>query len=292
MREPDQYSPSGQCCELDEPYQAPPGYFDQPYIYTYDADNVIPGGALIPDGQDALNANIVTFSGADFILRRVAGIDRVCTQFQLRDNLRRLLFNTPTGIFTAGFYDFPVIPEFLYPASAGISFDLINVQKAMNASGNFLSQIAFQGVRRFQGYRRPPSYPYWEDPYDYPLDVTINWTDPAPRTFVLDIYNFDFELQRISAMIANPVSGGPPIVSSGNFKMQLYDQVYEKCFFTPILDDYVVENGTKYQSLFPAPGIVYRISQQIKVDFYSLQTPGTCPLQVQILFRGVRRRPC
>jgi hypothetical protein len=291
MKSPDRYSPSGQCCELDEPYQAPPGYFDQPFIYTFDADNLV-GGGVIPNGQDVRNAGITTYSGADFILRRVAGIDRVCTQFQLRDVLARLLFDANSGVQSAGFYDFPLNPEFLYPAAAGITFDLLNVQKAVNTSGNFLSQIAFQGVRRFRGYRRPPSYPYWEDPFDYLSDVTINWTDTQPRTYVKNIYDFDFELLTISAIIINPPGGGPPAPCSGIFKIQLYDQVYEKTSFTPILDDLLIDNGAKYQGVNPVPGIVYRISQQIKFDFYSLVVPAACPLQVQIRFRGVRRRPC
>ena len=292
MKSPDRYSPSGQCCQLDEPYQAPPGYFDQPFIYTYDADQLV-GGGSIPNGQDVRLANIITHSGADFILRRVAGQDRVCTQFQLRDVMARLIFDTTQGVSTAGFNDFALIPELLFPAASGITFDLLNVQKTLNSSGTPLSQVVFQGVRRFRGYKRPPSYPYWEDPYDYAADVAITWTanDPPVR-FFKNIYNFDFELLKIHAMVINPIGGGAPQVSSGNFKMQLYDQVYEQVFFRPVIDDLLVDNGSVYQSVTPVPGIVYRVGQQLRFDVTSLVTPGSCPVQVQIRFQGVRRRPC
>jgi hypothetical protein len=292
------YVATGQCCELDEPYQAPVGFFDQPFIYVFDA------GSNLPDGQDLRFANITTFTGADFILRRVAGIDRVCTQFQLRDVLARLDFNTPVN---SAFRDFVVNPEMLWPSGSGITFDFLPVQKAtQQTSGVLLSQVIFQGVRRFKGYKRPPSYPYWEDPFTYNSDtdctggatisIDSSWALGETRKFAIPIYNFDFELLYINETIINPVNGGAPCAPGGNnqaLKLQLFDQVNEKVFFAPIVDDLIMHNSTRYLGITPVPGIVLRIGQAIQFEVTSLVAPvDECAVQVQLMFYGVRRRPC
>jgi hypothetical protein len=282
-KKPTLYTPTGQCCELDEPYQAPVGYFDQPFVYVYDAD-------ALPDNQERRFANIKTFTGADFILRRVGGIDRVCTNFQLRDVLARQIFNSPVN---SAFHDFPLLPEVLYPAGDGISFDLLPVVKTLKVNGGFnvpLSQIVFQGVRRFKGYRRPPSYPYWEDEFSYILDITIDWpaSDTNPRRFSIDIFDNDFELLQITEVIEE--SGEPGFNTA--CKIQLYDQVNEPVFSAPVIDDLIVDNSTDYQGIVPVPGIVYRIGQQIRLDIISLVLAPDVPQVVHFWFHGVRRRPC
>lgn len=282
------FTASGQCCALDEPYQAPVGYFDQPFLYVFD-------GNALPDNEERNYAGITTLTGADFILRRVAGIDRVCTDFQLRDVLSRLVFNSKVR---STYRDFPILPELLWPAGAGISFDLLPVVKSSNSSGALLSQIAFQGVRRFKGYRRPPSYPYWEDEWKYESDVAIDWDFALGETrrFAIDIHDCDFELLRITECIINPIGGGPPCAPGGinqALKLQLFDQVYEKVFSEPVIDDLIMDNSTDYQGIVPVPGIVYRIGQAIKFEVTSLITPpDPCAMHVQITFHGVRRRPC
>lgn len=281
------YKPTGQCCELDEPYQAPIGTFDQPFIYVFDAN-------AITDGQDRRRVAITTFTGSDFIMRRVAGIDRVCTEFQLRDVLSRLIFD---GNVNTAYRDFPLIPELLYPGGDGISFDLINVAKSSNTSGSLLSQLIFQGVRRFQGYKRPPSYPYWEDEFRYEADIAIDstWGLGVTRIFGIDIYDYDFEMLEILETIINPVGGGVPCAPGGvnqAFKIQLYDQVNETVFSAPVIDDLIVANSVGYLGVCPVPGIVYRIGQRIKFELTNLVTPGACAIQVQLVFHGVRRRPC
>jgi hypothetical protein len=302
------YTPTGQCCELDEPYQAPIGYFDQPFIYVYNADNPNGDGIAIPNGQDRRRAQITTFTGSDFILRRVAGIDRVCTQFQLRDVLSRFIFDTEVG---ATFRDFPLVPEALWPGGTGISFDLLNVQKGTGGNcGQFLSQILFQGVRRYKGYRRPPSYPYWEDPYTYVAEdspgtgvININWgPNDAPRRFAIEIYDNDFELLRILETIDFTKAPGGPLLppnptSNVAVKMQLFDQVNEEVFSAPVIDDLMMDNSNTYQGIVPVPGIVYRIGQAIRFELTSLFCPGGVnggglSLPIQLKFEGVRRRPC
>ncbi len=283
MKTPDLYTPTGQCCELDEPYQAPVGFYDQPFWYVFNADS-------LTDGQDYRLLNLKTFTGADFILRRIAGIDRCSVQAQFRDVLARVLFNT--NFNTAGFGDFPLVPEMIWPSGTNIQFDLLNLLRSTNSSGAFLSQVVFQGARRFKGYRRPPSYPYWEDEFNYVIDPAITWPIGQTVTFTKQVYDFDFELLRIEATVLNPIGGGASIPSSGVFKLQLYDQVYEKVFQEPVIDDLLIDNATNYQGVTPVPGIVYRIGQQIRVDVTSLVTAGVCPVQIQIRFHGVRRRPC
>jgi hypothetical protein len=285
-KKPDFFNPVGQCCELDEPYQAPPGTFDQPFIYVYDADD-------LPDGQERRFANIKTFSGPDFLMRRVAGHDRACTDFQLRDVLGRLVCHEP--VKTAGFGEFTLIPEMMFPSASGITFDLLPVAKTLNGCDQSLAQIVFQGVRRFKGYRRPPSYPYWEDDFSYTPDISLDYGPGTTRRYSIDIHDFDFELLRICETIINPSGGGGPVVPGGShqaFKFQLYDQVYEQVFSAPIIDDLIMDNSSSYQGITPVPGIVYRIGQQIRFEITPLCEPSSCATLVSLRFHGVRRRPC
>jgi hypothetical protein len=282
-KEPIIYLPTGQCCELDEPYQAPPGYFDQPFIYVFDADS-------LTDGIDYRRLNVTTFSGADFLMRRVGGQDRAGTNMQLRDVLARLVFNDP---FNTNFQDFPVVPELMFPAATDITLDLLPVQRFLKTDGVFnipLSQIVFQGVRRFKGYRRPPSYPYWEDEFSYPFELTIDWDfrDTRARRFAINIEDCDFELLQITEDINNIV---PPGFDT-SCKFQLYDQVNEQVFSAPVIDDLIMDNSTDYAGIVPVPGIVYRIGQQIRFDITSLLLPAEVPGHVVFWFHGVRRRPC
>ncbi len=287
MHKPYEHIPAGQCCELDEPYQAPPGYFDQPFLYVFDAD-------ALQNGQDR-RTQLTTFTGSDFLLRRIAGIDRCSTTFQVRDVLSRLIFNDPAN---TAFRDFVMVPELLYQGGDGILFDFGNVNKTVNSSGALLSQVIFQGVRRFKGYRRPPSYPYWEDEFKYEVDIAIDpsWAVGDQRTFGVNVYDYDFELLEILECIINPVGGGPPCAPGGvnqAFKIQLYDQVNETVFGAPVIDDLIVSNSVSYLGVCPVPGIVYRIGQRIKFNLVNLMavTPGQCSIQVQFTFHGVRRRP-
>lgn len=282
-KEPTIYLPTGQCCELDEPYQAPPGYFDQPFLYVFDADN-------LTDGVDYRRLRITTFSGADFLLRRVGGQDRAATNMQLRDVMARLIFNDP---FNTNFQDFPIVPEIMYPAASDITFDLLPVQRFLKSDPPFnipLSQIVFQGVRRFKGYRRPPSYPYWEDEWSYPFELTIDWDfrDTRPRRFAINVEDCDFELLQITEDINNVV---PPGFDT-SMKLQLYDQVNEQVFSAPVIDDLMMDNSTDYRGIVPVPGIVYRIGQQIRFDVTSLLLPAEVPGTAMLWFHGVRRRPC
>lgn len=276
------------CCELDEPYQAPPGYYDQPFIYVLDADE-------LTTGANYKNLSIITYSGADFILRRVAGHDRCATGAQFYDVLRRQIFLR--NFKTAGFGEFALAPELLFPSASGIQFDFLDAQPAVNACESGIAQVIFQGVRRYKGYRRPPSYPYIDDDYWYTFDVAIDSNFPAGDTqqFGIDILDNDFELLEIRETIINPSGGGAAVACGGAnqmFKIQLYDQVYEKVFSKPVVDDLICSNATTYQSISPVPGIVYRIAQQIRFDLTSLCDMGVCPYQVQLCFHGVRRRPC
>jgi len=287
VKTPDQFLKVGQCCSLDEPYASPVGTYDQPYIYVYDADD-------LPDGQDRLRANIQTYSGADFVCRRIAGHNRVATAAQFYDVMRRELFD---GNFnTAGLAEFGVCgPEMIFPSASGIQFDLIPVAKALNACETPLSQIIFQGARRYKGYPRPPSYPYWEDPWSYTADVTLDFDAGITKRYAIDIFDFDFELLEMFETIMNPTGGGGPAVpgaANQACKVQLYDQVKEQVFSAPILDDLIMSNSSSYQGVCPVPGIVYRIGQQIRFDLTSICNRGDCDIVLQLVFKGVRRRPC
>lgn len=279
MGKPDEAYTGGQCCLLDEPYQAPPGWFDQPFVYVFDADT-------LTNGRDYHNLGVTTFSGADFICRRVAGHNRCAVSMQLYDVLKRKFFNTP---FNTRFSDFVIAPESIWPAASGIVFDLLNVLKEVKTDGPntvFLSQIVFQGVRRFAGVRRPPSYNYWTDPYSYVEEITVPAFGAPAERHAFDIEDFDFELLRITETIDGDV---PPGFSTA-VKLQIFDQVYEKMFSEPVIDDLIVDNSADYQGIL-APGTVYRRGQQLKYEVTGLNLPGVSGT-VELRFEGVRRRPC
>src|SRR5271166_6375179 len=161
-------------------YSPPPGYYDLPFTWVYDA-------SALTDGQNFLNQQVKIFAGyGDFILRRIVGLDRVLSnaaavpgqvnppgQFHIRDARGRYLQQFPQYINVGGpgatqnARDIAIVPESMYRENTGINFDLYDVLRATDLSGSThnSAQIGFQGVRRVQGtspltpkYRYRPKY--------------------------------------------------------------------------------------------------------------------------------------
>jgi hypothetical protein len=104
-------------------YTPPEGYYDQPFIFVFNGDN-------LTNGLNYLN-NTVDMDPAvgEFICRRVAGIQSIVNpsggQFQMRDNQSRYLQSLPVDAQGTDEIAFPDgIP---YDPTGAIRFDLYDV---------------------------------------------------------------------------------------------------------------------------------------------------------------------
>lgn len=104
-------------------YTPPEGYYDEPFIFVYDASS-------LSNGQNALNQYVNMDPGiGDFICRRVAGLQSVVNpsggQFQMRDNQLRYLQSVPLD---AQGTDEIAIPDGVWYSKTGaIRFDLYDI---------------------------------------------------------------------------------------------------------------------------------------------------------------------
>jgi hypothetical protein len=110
-------------------YTPPDGYYDQPFIWIYDASG-------LQDGQNALNQYVyIQAPLGDFILRRIAGIKGVVNpsggQYQIKDKDGAYIEASPEYVTEDD--DIMIIPELRYPETGFIGFDLYDVLRAYNA---------------------------------------------------------------------------------------------------------------------------------------------------------------
>ena len=110
-------------------YTPPEGYYDQFFIWIYDASS-------LTDGQNALNQFIYLQRPiGDFVLRRIAGIAGVVNpdggQFQIKDKDGAYIESDPEYVTTDD--DQMVVPELHYPEVGSIGFDLYDVLRSVNA---------------------------------------------------------------------------------------------------------------------------------------------------------------
>lgn len=275
-----------------EPYRTPPGYFDLPYIFVYNGD-------ALTDGANYANIFVgVADDLAGFALRQVMGRDKIAARIQLRDSFASLT-GADAGIVMPLTY--PIAPERFITPVGSLNMDLFNVFRA-NRPGQpaiFFAQIAFQGVRRYQGdslYPGESDYKYREKPFTYTQTVTVNWpgTDTQPRKFSIAITEgCDFELQRITIVRSALAGAATNVTPNCEIKLQLFEQYAKQLSNAPVLDVYlndaVVGGVGAYNGLFPVPGVLFRRMSFIRYEVTSLLTPGMLNGVYDISFHGVRR---
>lgn len=277
------------------PYVTPAGFNDKPFIYAYDGD-------ALTDATSPANLSLPIQQDADFIIRRVTGLETVADKILLRGDRQEQWSSAPVHFL----YDYAVVPERQYASGSFIGFDLLTVLKAFNAGGGGATapypQIIFQGVKRYKGTApvvEPSTYPYRLYGYTYELDVIVTWrrfVNPAaggaveiPRTFVIPVMNYDFELCQISV---NRYDG---VVCSTDLKLQLYNKDSSSLFNVPVLLQYLQDNNenNNYNGVFPCPPVLYPAGSQIKFDVTSLLTSATTtPITYAFCFKGMQRFPC
>jgi hypothetical protein len=295
-------------------YYTPDGCVDLPFIYTFDASKLTDGTTPAP-----LLRDITSDSDADFVLRAILGVPNCIDTpsngggFLLYNYSGSQAFSSVYSPFTN---HYPVVPEKLYPRFNGIKFILQKVLRANTACvvnavslPIYRSQIAFQGVKRYQpstpGYRSgspalPPPYDpskYVLRPWTHSFSLNLNWfawtaagLPEIPRIFTFDIRDYDFELHHID--IANAVTGA--VLTAPLFSIQLYDATAKRQLSSaPVLCDYINYNRTAYAPTFPVPPLVYPVWTQVRFDITSLvcNTDGSAPYTIQISFVGLQRIP-
>ncbi len=194
--------------------------------------------------------------------------------------------------------DISIVREQKYLPGASIRFDLLNVAKAVAASGgtDYLSYIAFQGAKRFPYEIEQERCPYRLRAYEYVLNIpAVDWTRGQYRRFTKRIESSgDFELDRIIQVNATNV----PDQRVGVFNYMLYDPNGWQMMSAPVPDSYICDqiNGilttdpAPEPGVFPVPAMLYPRMSRITVDLYATESiaQGDC---WQIVFCGMERIP-
>lgn len=292
-------------------YKTPEGMVDIPYFWVFD-------GRPLTNGTSPQN-NIINITDADFYLRSVVGLTTVASRWLYYNASESQAMGLGVEHSAGGLPTFPVsfnrwtvAPEKFFPLQSAIRFDLQNVAKAVNEDGNQISFIGWQGIKRVAKGQwdwgiYQSDYEYYEHPYSYELDVTIDFffdAGAAPRRFSIPVTEYDFELQKIGVH-AIPAedrgdgngNGGPPPQSLGPdpFLFLLFDPTgYRALASQPHPARWVNywETALNFQSVFPVPTYVYPFGSNIEFELTSLLNAAGGNQSYQFSFQGVRRVPC
>lgn len=115
---------------MSRPYSTPPGTYDLPFTWVYDATG-------LTDGLAYPNQYVYLQGGyGDFILRRVVGLSRILDpttgQYQIRDNYNNYIEQVP--LFGGSADDLGIAPELFYQELGAIKFDLGTILKPAHRS--------------------------------------------------------------------------------------------------------------------------------------------------------------
>ena len=305
------------------------GFYETPYIYSKVYSQATTGSI---SGATGNYPDVIPSDGdSDFFLRRAVN----CYNFKDAAS-QDFIAISPTGLqlqATAPGFDMPIAPEKLYPLGTNIPIlmqtnngvilpTVASLVYPATAAVN-IAIPCFQGVKRRKGAANAtPNYPYYEKPYSYPLYFAQNWTylvSPystlavaAAKTFVVNVLNWDFELQclEFNADFINNNSGQN---TYSGYMVKLYDANgyalmsdfvhYRQLSY---LGGFVGNTKTSasapgdalpwYPNCYPVPPIIYPKGGQIRIDIVSLldtsTTGGGSSINQTIHFRGVNRMPC
>ncbi len=290
---------------IEQPYVTPPGKYDFPFAYVYDATS-------LTDGLNYQDIQIPMQGDSSFILRHIAGVDTCIDtaanggRFNYKNASRQYANGNPsTGICFPK--NWPVLPEKLYKFNEAIWIDLYKVLRNNTPCDTpiYHSFIAFFGVKRFdvgQNYApKKTPYKYKEMAQRYEFVLTIDWnhfaigsTAAQPHRFIQQMDNYDFELLRIT--VARPGETGT--LADDDFSMTLYDQSMHQLSNLPLNQGFF--NAGKptpatqppYQSCFPVPSMVYPAGSAITFDVTSMLCDASQRPTYNISFEGIWRLPC
>jgi hypothetical protein len=178
------------------PYTPPPGYYDLPYTYAFNASS-------LTNGNNYQNQQVYIQGGyGDFAVRRVVGLNRLLAtngtgQFQIM-RASQGVYQSSNPVQAPNSPELAIAPEEWYPETGQIGFDLYGISLP---SQNLTAQLAFQGVRRLPGNVHNPNYKNQPRSFTYQTTATLTQTAPsAPVTTYTPINNYDFELHQLIIM--------------------------------------------------------------------------------------------
>jgi hypothetical protein len=270
-------------------YTPPPGYYDLPYTYAFDASTLV-------NGNNYPNQQVYIQGGyGDFGVRRVVGLNKILAidgtgKFQLM-RASAGVYQSSSQIQAPNSPELAIVPEEWYPETGQIGFDLFGINLPANPG---TAQIAFQGVRRLKG--SSPLIGYKEDPktFTYIVQAVLTTLESANTPLIINtpINNYDFLLYNIIIIKASSGSGPPP--GDGDCKLWIYDQNQVKISNLPIIDSFFNGGpGSTYQNGAVVPPLMYRRNSVVEIDFYSLQTnPAVLPVAITVYLVGRKLYPC
>jgi hypothetical protein len=112
----------------------------------------------------------------------------------------------------------------------------------------------------------------------------------APRTFVIEIVNFDFELHTIRIRHTDGT-----VVANEEFLLMLFDSGEHQMMSAPVGVRYLSYSGNPvFGGCFPVPPILYPRTSLLRFDITSLvcNTDLVFPKTYSIEFDGIERIPC
>jgi hypothetical protein len=181
-------------------YQTPPGTYDLPFSWIYDA-------AGLTTGLSYPNQQVYIQGGyGDFILRRIVGLSLLepnagnlaaSGAYQIQDRSGNYISNFPIAGGQAD--DLGICPEMRYPETGQIKFDLGPVTVSTPSA---IGQIAFQGARRMKGnYVQNPTYRARARTYTYVMPPAALGALGTYQTIRQVVSNYDFELHQLIILV-------------------------------------------------------------------------------------------
>jgi hypothetical protein len=172
-------------------YSPPPGYYDLPFTWTYDASKLT-NGVTYPNQYVYLQGGY-----GDFVLRRIVGLSRILNPatgtYRIQDNSGKYISSAP--IFSVNADDIGLAPEAWYQETGAIKFDLGIIDLPSVPS---TAQLAFQGVRRMKGTpARNPTYQATPKTYTYILPASVSGPIGSWTRYWVPVTDYDFELYQI-----------------------------------------------------------------------------------------------
>jgi hypothetical protein len=251
------------------PYTPPPGYYDLPYTYAFNAGN-------LTNGNNYQNQQIYIQGGyGDFAARRIVGLNRILNpnptgQFQVM-RASQGVYQSSNPVQSANSPELAIAPEEWYPETGQIGFDLYGV---LLPSNPIAAQIAFQGVRRLKGAgaSHRPSYKFQPKSYTYVADVTLPSQSIGFVSSYTKVDNYDFELYQVLLFSKNS-SGLFVVIKSPVCAITIYDQFTVGISNIPVVDIYLNgAPGTPYENGAIVPPLFYKKDSQIQIDYHGFGT--------------------
>jgi len=184
-------------------YTPPPGFYDLPYTYAFDASTLVNGNSY-PNQQVYIQGGY-----GDFAVRRVVGLNRILAgngtgTFQLM-RASQGVYQSSNPVQAPNAPELAIVPEEWYPETGQIGFDLFGIALPSNTA---TAQIAFQGSRRLPG--TSPLIGYKADPRTYTYIAEGNLTQVASQNARVVTYtpidNYDFLLYQLMIFQEAPAS--------------------------------------------------------------------------------------